>query len=47
MSAAVVDFQVMQVAKTSESDRRQALSESMPVARNEKSSGGVFDLTTS
>jgi hypothetical protein len=31
----------MQLAKTSESHRRQILSECTPVARNEKSSGGV------
>ena len=35
------------LAKTGDSDRRQILSEYTLVARNEKSSGGVFDLTTS
>lgn len=35
------------LAKTGDSERRQILSEYCLVARNEKSSGGVFDLTTS
>ena len=35
------------LAKTGDSDRRQMLSEYTLVARNEKASGGVFDLTTS
>jgi uncharacterized protein DUF5309 len=35
------------LAKTGDSDRRQILSEYALVARNEKSSGGVFDNTTS
>jgi hypothetical protein len=35
------------LAKTGDSDHRQILSEYTLVARNEKSSGGVFDLTTS
>jgi hypothetical protein len=35
------------LAKTGDSDRRQILSDYTLVARNEKSSGGVFDLTTS
>jgi hypothetical protein len=35
------------LAKTGDSDRRQILSEYALVARNEKASGGVFDLTTS
>jgi hypothetical protein len=35
------------LAKTGDSERRQMLSEYCLVARNEKSSGGVFDLTTS
>ncbi len=35
------------LAKTGDSDRRYMLSEYALVARNEKSSGGVFDLTTS
>jgi hypothetical protein len=35
------------LAKTGDSDRRQILSEYTLVARNAKSSGGVFDLTTS
>jgi hypothetical protein len=35
------------LAKTGDSDRRQMLSEYALVARNEKSSDGVFDLTTS
>ncbi len=34
------------LAKTGDSDRRQILSEYALVARNEKASGGVFDLTT-
>jgi hypothetical protein len=34
------------LAKTGDSDRRQILSEYALVARNEKGSGGVFDLTT-
>ncbi len=37
----------IQLAKTGDSDRRQILSEYALVSRNEKSSGGVFDLTTS
>jgi hypothetical protein len=35
------------LAKTGDSDRRQMLSEYALVSRNEKVSGGVFDLTTS
>jgi|SRR5215472_4579971 len=35
------------LAKTGDSDRRQILSEYTLTARNEKSSGGVFDLSTS
>jgi hypothetical protein len=35
------------LAKTGDSDRRQILSEYVLVSRNEKASGGVFDLTTS
>jgi hypothetical protein len=35
------------LAKTGDSDRRQILSEYTLVARNEKSSDRVFDLTTS
>jgi hypothetical protein len=35
------------LAKTGDSERRQMLSEYTLVARNEKSSGGVFDLTAS
>jgi Family of unknown function (DUF5309) len=35
------------LAKTGDSDQRQILSEYTLVARNEKASGGVFDLTTS
>jgi len=35
------------LAKTGDSDRRQVLSEYALVARNEKSSGGVFDNTSS
>jgi len=35
------------LAKTGDSDRRQILAEYALVACNEKSSGGVFDLTTS
>lgn len=35
------------LAKTGDSDRRQMLSEYALVARNEKSSGGVWDLTVS
>lgn len=35
------------LAKTGDSDRRQVLSEYCLVARNEKASAGVFDLTTS
>jgi hypothetical protein len=35
------------LARTGDSERRQMLSEYALVARNEKSSGGVFDLTTS
>jgi hypothetical protein len=33
------------LAKTGDSDRRQILSEYALVSRNEKASGGVFDLT--
>jgi uncharacterized protein DUF5309 len=32
------------LAKTGDSDRRQILAEYALVARNEKSSGGVFDI---
>jgi hypothetical protein len=35
------------LAKTGDSDRFQILSEYTLVSRNEKASGGVFDLTTS
>jgi uncharacterized protein DUF5309 len=35
------------LARTGDSERRQMLSEYALVSRNEKSSGGVFDLTTS
>lgn len=35
------------LAKTGDSERRQMLSEYVLVARNEKASGGVFDLSTS
>ncbi len=35
------------LAKTGDSERRQMLSEYVLVSRNEKASGGVFDLTTS
>ena len=35
------------LAKTGDSERRQMLSEYALVSRNEKASGGVFDLTTS
>lgn len=35
------------LAKTGDSDRRQVLAEYALVSRNEKASGGVFDLTTS
>jgi hypothetical protein len=35
------------LAKTGDSDRRQVLSEYALVSRNEKASGGIFDLTTS
>jgi hypothetical protein len=35
------------LARTGDSERRQMLSEYALVARNEKASGGVFDLTTS
>ena len=34
------------LAKTGDSDRKELLSEYALVARNEKASGGVFDLTT-
>ncbi len=37
----------LELAKTGDSERRQILSEYALVARNEKASGGVFDLTTS
>jgi hypothetical protein len=37
----------IELAKTGDSERRQILSEYALVARNEKASGGVFDLTTS
>lgn len=37
----------VKLAKTGDSDRRQILSEYALEARNEKASGGVFDLTTS
>ena len=35
------------LAKTGDSDRKSILSEYALVSRNEKASGGVFDLTTS
>ena len=35
------------LAKTGDSERKQLLVEWTLVARNEKASGGVFDLTTS
>jgi len=35
------------LAKTGDSERRQVLAEYCVVSRNEKASGGVFDLTTS
>jgi hypothetical protein len=35
------------LAKTGDSDRRQVLSEYALVSRNEKASGGIYDLTTS
>lgn len=38
---------VFDLAKTGDSDARQILSEYTLIARNEKASGGVFDLTTS
>jgi hypothetical protein len=37
----------IKLAKTGDSDRRQILSEYALEARNEKGSGGIFDLTTS
>ena len=37
----------LELAKTGDSERRQILSEYALVSRNEKASGGVFDLTTS
>ena len=37
----------LNLAKTGDSERRQILSEYALVSRNEKASGGVFDLTTS
>jgi hypothetical protein len=40
-------FVATTLAKTGDSDRFQILSEYTLVAKNEKSSGGVFDLTTS
>ena len=35
------------IAKTGDSDRKQLISEWTLTSRNEKGSGGVFDLTTS
>jgi hypothetical protein len=35
------------LAKTGDSERKEILSEFALEARNEKASGGVFDLTTS
>jgi hypothetical protein len=40
-------FVSLPIAKTGDSEKRQILSEYALVARNEKSSGGVFDNTTS
>jgi len=40
------NFQQEPLAKTGDSDRVQLISEYTLVARNEKASGGVFDLTT-
>jgi hypothetical protein len=34
------------LAKTGDTDRKQILSEYTLVSRNEKASGGVFDLTS-
>jgi hypothetical protein len=36
----------MPLAKTGDNDRKEVLSEFALEARNEKASGGVFDLTT-
>jgi hypothetical protein len=41
------NFVSFPLAKTGDTDRRQLLVEHTLVARNEKASGGVFDLTTS
>ena len=40
-------FTSIPIAPTGDSQKREILSEVTLVARNEKSSGGVFDLTTS
>lgn len=44
--ATLRDFEQNPLAKTGDSDRVQILSEYTLVCRNEKASGGVFDLTT-
>lgn len=41
------EFAIFELAKTGDTDRRQILSEYTLESRNEKASGGVFDLTTS
>lgn len=41
------EFRIYELAKTGDTDRRQILSEYTLESRNEKASGGVFDLTTS
>ena len=41
------NFISLPLAKTGDSERRQILAEYALVARNEKSSGSVFDNTTS
>jgi hypothetical protein len=41
------DFQLMDLAKTGDATKQALLAEYTLVSKNEKASGGVFDLTTS
>ena len=41
------DFQLMDLAKTGDATKQALLAEYTLVSKNEKASGGIFDLTTS
>ena len=41
------DFQLMDLAKTGDAEKKAMLAEYTLVSKNEKASGGIFDLTTS